>query len=354
MGIILLLIFISFNLNAQTEIEKVTRNMDGKLLLHASSCEEIETQLSALQEWTKNSDGRDCKLSTKNVSKKNYKCVVDISNCIPKNVSTYHGKISQSRGPNCLNLPLVMSKIIPSLRHTGSKEFSYYMKPPLCEKLTGNDDPRPGDIGRIKMIDGADVHAFIYISNKLAYSKDGMEGLAKLNESGTSSYYKLQPLKEVFANYYDEDNMTKTYNESSPRTLDYYRCISMEKYLKETKLDKNVKELSESLNQFECDISFSTFKETYPMKNKTIRNLIDTSEVINELIEDDIIDIKKGRIGEKDIYTLGGIKLGLKSIHSQVELLRNSNYHNLYNTRAENISKELKEAHETLNDYLDK
>lgn len=137
-------------------------------------------------------------------------CEADITPCVPGLVSRYQGVYPRAVGPNCWNLALVNSGILPGLRYTTEQEMSFYLHSPMCRKLQ-DQERRAGDIASIAKKSESqhqEIHAFIYISDDIAYSKNGSAG---------DDPFGLQPMKDILSLY-----------GAPPNSLSFYRCDSLQ------------------------------------------------------------------------------------------------------------------------------
>lgn len=196
------------------------------------SCRTVTEISIALSEWTKSiGEKRECPIEKQSPQMElTGKCVYNITNCIPSHVAKYEGVNPQESGPNCWNMSLVFKEILPALRYSTPEEMSFYMNSPLCRMLKKDEKRVSGDIGAIRVINEGnfkEFHGFIYISDKIAYSKNGFH---------KSSPYSLQSLDNVYS-VYDVTEKSQCRANELNSSLDcdiatsFYRCISMKEYL---------------------------------------------------------------------------------------------------------------------------
>jgi len=298
----------------------VKRIGSDSLFMEAKTCDEIDNEVKQLMIWTNKSENRSCKKPLNTVLE-NSTCYADISECVPEHVKKYHDTNPKSYGPNCYNLALVMSGILPSLRHSTSEEISYYMQPPLCSQLSSDEIKIPGDIGLIRFSNKDEVHAFIHISDKLVYSKNGVD---------TDSPFSIQKAENVNNKYIN--NNIKTCQEiqkkkPSPRKCEidteYYRCISMEEYLSNNS-DHNIENLKNDLlelNKTECQLSSAVSKNnTFNSEQK--KNILDTVQALNHYLNSEVKKNNENPSKDPKVsFLLGALKMRLFSIKHQLYYL---------------------------------
>lgn len=316
----LLLINLLFSLNSWSF--QITKNVkDQTLSLSAISCEEVTSIRDSLAAWTKDSrDHKICPMNKPLLNKKRKSCEVDITQCVPEHVLKYHGTISKDVGPNCHNLALVMAGILPGLRSVSSNEFLFYINSSLCKPLENNQQRIPGDIGAIRTILPVGLeesHAFIYISDKIVYSKNGFGNdkdspyaLQSLNN--VLDKYKVPNIRECHQNKIDR-------NSACPNALSFYRCSSIEEYLKNT--DDVPNELTSALNaikKFETCTLEPSLIHGETLKSESTKNLIDVTLVlINFLKTKKREEIKN----EKNTFILSSLQLRIDSIVKQLNYI---------------------------------
>jgi hypothetical protein len=178
-----------------TQAQEIIRKND-RLFLKTNTCSEGAAVVGDLDLWLKTSTPKKC-ITT---YQQNQFCEHDITECVPEHVKRYQGVHASLRGPNCWNLALVMSQILPNLRYSDPEEISFYMQPPLCNSVPSGEKRSPGDIGLIRNVDSekigfgpkGEVHGFIYINNDLVYSKNGL---------GKENPYAIQSAEKMYSEY---------------------------------------------------------------------------------------------------------------------------------------------------------
>ena len=184
----------------------------ARLFAIDSRCKEVEETRQALAEWlgnwkVKNSS---CDVTAPpHIGPRG--CEIEITGCVPKTVAHLQGRNPLHRGPNCWNLVLVAQRLLPALRHSSSDEFESYLNSPACRPLSRSERAVPGDIGALRS-DRQEIHAFVYVSAALAFSKNGI---------ATETPFALQSMEKMLAVY-----------QGQSRNLRYFRCQSMSEILK--------------------------------------------------------------------------------------------------------------------------
>lgn len=292
------------------------------LALVGSSCSEVETQLKQIQSWGKSYGAGSCSSVTPIEGQSG--CSAEITSCVPEHVVRYHGVYGFNDGPNCFNLVLVMSGQRPALVETTSEEMELYKSSPLCRKLQASETPLPGDVGSISDNTG-DVHGFIYVSDRLAYTKNGME---------VESYpYSLTSLQSVLDKFHvgkkrSEIKGLECFGRPEPQCQErvrneYYRCKSMEEFLREapkTKLTQKVLRATELMNELDCRYSQGLFT-TPSYVSSLAEQVIGVSHVLKEFVEEEIpAELASAQPSVADRYLLGMLKLRVDKILSSLSL----------------------------------
>lgn len=210
------------------------KRIENKIFLKDKTCPSVKKLILDIKSWTDNSDflneKPNCDIDNLYFEQSANSCSFDITSCVPEHVKKFQDSKPLIEGPNCWNLSLVITEIIPVLRYTSANEMSYYMRSPLCHQITDQDQKQPGDIGAIRTIKNQKIteyHGFIYISDKISYSKNGYQ---------TTNGYSLQSLDSIFKLYDVPNKKQCRKNEISvstkcPFAVSYFRCSSFEDYL---------------------------------------------------------------------------------------------------------------------------
>jgi hypothetical protein len=271
----------------------VEKRQDQRILLTEPNCKIAADDVKALRAWTLTSNSQAKCEAAAGVSTGD-RCEVDITRCVPEHVAKYQGVDSATGGPNCWNLVLVMKGILPNLRYSSDAEMTFYMRPPLCQQV-GDKDKRAGDIGAVRYEKKEEIHGFIYVNDKLAYSKNGMTGP-----------YQLQSL----------DNVLDLYIEGARTDVSYFRCDSMSEYLKKNPdIPRKLLETYDQLGNFEnCLERFVVSNE--PLSNEAKSSIIDTGKALAEYL---VEQRKSGKnLNEKETFVIASLQLRLDSIAEQL------------------------------------
>jgi hypothetical protein len=350
-------LFAGFSLN---------RTIDNRLIL-SDSCTELMQRMFEIKEWTLMIEKRECKYSEPKTSNEGM-CIVDATDCVPEYVKKYHGLSPADHGPNCWNLALVMSGLLPVLRESSPEEWEFYLTSPLCRQLDPNEPPEMGDIGSIEArshLDKGHVHGFIYVSDTISYSKNG---------TTISAPYSLQPLSRIIHNYgvgrlvegecmemcgpqkltkFMDEADTKKYPKGvpdasicylklpldpilkqacadlkkfvknnqedckvcQPSALYYYRCERLEDFVKKQnfKDQENMADVDELIQEMECHFQKGIFH--FDESHQVKETLLDTIKVLDHYLSTHQ-NLSKETKEEKFIYTSFAVRL--KELHGQL------------------------------------
>lgn len=301
---------------------------NSRVILQAKSCSEIQPEVNKLSIWSKSTDNS-CEASTISVS--GSPCKADVSKCIPKVLLENHyrddykamkflGPGSDFSGPNCWNFALMLSGILPALRFTPPEEMTYFMNSEFCQPVKNINDREPGDIGVIRANeDNKEMHAFVYISDKLALTKNG---------PSRYSPYLLQSTEEIQKIYKYESKcsyLSKTYGsdiEKCKGHVEYFRCSSLDEYLeKETeKISTSVKEVVNIVDNIECNISKIFFDQDLLSVNQ-IDFITTIAESLSKYLEDELGDLTSKTEEEKIILSMIDVRLKALAGNTRYELI---------------------------------
>lgn len=342
-------LIISILFSSQLSALEVEKN-DGKIVLKDVSCDKVADIAKSIAEWTKNTKEKDsCPPLSKPQRKSRGlgKCELDITNCIPAHVAKYQGVRPESAGPNCWNLALVMKGILPNLRYTTPEEMAFYMNPPLCRQLKNDEAKIPGDLGAIRAISGnssKEYHGFIYISDKVAYSKNGYS---------TANPYTLQTLENVYDVYgvpgkkecrENELNYSKQCN----RAASYFRCISMDEYLKQNpNTPEKIMSALNTIKDFEGCVESRAFTGS-EFSDAATAVITDSSKALAFYLEEELKanqseNTENTEDQEKRNFLLGSLQLKLSAVAEQLRNLQDYGLSNEVREFANNIKKSLDE-----------
>lgn len=287
-----------------------------KVSVGSNNCAEIQSLVDALSAWKIKTDNYICR-GTVSENKRNFKCSIDIEDCLPENIRNYFAKKATEAGPNCFNTGLVFSGLLPNLRYSTSEEIGFYMNSELCKKRGPEEKPSPGDLGLISMVGinqdrpmvYSGQHAFIYLSEDFVYEK--------MDSRRTSPFTiarKAETLKSYGLNPDESADENKIYNKIN-REVSYYQCVSVSQYLTETpNVPEELMSLWNKMLVEESCIEKFTMDRT-PLRASSIKNIIDVSKALTSYLQ----EIKKepGKYDEeKSKFMIGSLQMKLKSISS--------------------------------------
>ncbi|WP_413587355.1 hypothetical protein [Bdellovibrio sp. HCB274] len=312
--LIVLTVLIPFVSSAEITFSK----KENKVMM-SGKCTELQAEIPSLSQWTINSKaGNGCENLSPAGQYEDF-CAYNVTSCVPEHVVKYQNANPEIDGPNCWNLSLVMKGILPHLRYTTPQEMNFYMAPPLCRQLKDSEPRQAGDIGAIRSIaNGAinESHGFIYISEKLSYSKNG---------ATKRSPYALQSLDGVLGAYGVPRNADCRKNEitntNCKNAVSYFRCQSLDSYMASHQEipDKVKKFFSESAKAENC-ISEQTMKGK-ALTAEAVQNITDASLSLtvfaNQIKQD--IEFKKLPADEQS-FIANALFFRLQGISTQLSI----------------------------------
>ncbi|MFS4458609.1 hypothetical protein [Bdellovibrio sp. HCB2-146] len=297
----------------------VAEKRSDRLFLRDNDCSLLINSVMSLKKWTEATEGRSAcsSISRTNLVKG---CEIDITDCVPAHVLKYQGVAAKEEGPNCYNLALVMKGILPALRFSPSDEMSFYMRPPLCRALNDNEQRKPGDVGAIREAGiNAEVHGFIYIDENVAYTKNGNE----------IQPYMLDSFKELVKGYaLTENPACWTSAKSKPpeckKTVSYFRCDSMEDYLKKNPdLSPEILKIFDQVENFEECLSDSAVHGKM-LSAEAKSSIVNTSKALVFYLRSERAKHEIGKNPEND-FILGALQLRLRGIAGQLNTMEQEN-----------------------------
>lgn len=315
-----LLSFLLVSLYAQVSLAELQldRDTNNRLFLSHESCDELIKNTKALDQWTKNShEIKSCPVNFQSPIQKNNRCIYDVTDCLPDHLIKYGGLSPKYNGPNCWNLALVMKNILPALRHTTGDEMAFYMSSPLCRQLKNNEPKIPGDVGAIRVMTPVateEYHGFIYISDEISYSKNG---LAKENP------YMLLSTNIIMDVYTVPKNSKCRQNEIDPNAncgfaTSYFRCMSMEEYLAKQNTPKEIMTAMKDVDNFDKCLESTTINDL-PLSKQAEKSLFDSLNVISNYLYDETEKAKGSDLEDpKQIFMLASLNLKLNAIAMQL------------------------------------
>lgn len=285
------------------KVQVVRQNDD--IYLTGNDCATLEKESKILEEWTKK-----LKENTNDINKcecAKSVCKKKVNALLPNIVNVTQFQKPQSSGPNCWNASLVAAKIIPQLRYSTPQEMSFWLQSPLCKEKKSNEALAPGDIIAILNKSGHQHHGFVYISENLSFSKNGVD---------SDNPYSLQDPKHVFAKYSVKPKCERTDKQGTcANHAKYYSCMSMDEYRKSYKTtDKTLQETIQSINSLECSFSKSLFENgNFGVDNFILVNL----EILNNLISEIYLDKK---FKPEDAVLWEGLYYQIGAMFAQAEM----------------------------------
>jgi hypothetical protein len=251
---------------AISPVVSVEQTPDKEWILRSNSCESLMNQAQALSQWRVHMDASptllpSCDCPTNHNSEES-NCTLNIQSLLTPEVKSTLGFCSSEDGPNCWNMALKFSGILPYLRYTTENEIAAWLNSPLCEPVPQASLPLPGDLVVIRenyTDDFAESHAAIYITPDLIFTKNG---------NSRNSVYQFQPLQTLYRTY-DLRKFTDCAHVDGKPSLDtcpvfsnFYRCGTLKNYLQEhpVQLSQSTLDLQESLNTLDKTLSDFLFK----------------------------------------------------------------------------------------------
>lgn len=227
LNLFLLTFFLSTSVQANENVN-VYRQEDGSIVLTGENCDFIKRQTSALSNWKQNLN----EIPTKPISTcscDSLRCYMTVDEVLPEFVQKYQDRNAGRWGPNCWNTVLVASKILPVARFSPPEEMNFWMNSPLCKEVQDNEMPQPGDIAAVRDINLNEVHASVYVTDELFFSKNALTTLAS---------YQLQSSIGIFSIFPVQYNCRHRNGNPSdcPTYVNYYRCSSFADYTENKKI----------------------------------------------------------------------------------------------------------------------
>lgn len=263
-------IFLTYCALAQTTSTiEVLRDRPGKTFLKSQNCKLLDEAVNALNKWAQRLK-EPLKEKINPCHCQDGSCLVDITKLGPRVIQEFEGVYPQNPGPNCFNAALVSSNILPALGHATPEEMKFWMDSELCHAKNPGDKKEPGDIIRIRDAKNynSEIHGFTYLTDKLAFSKNG-EGLYVASRDKLLSYpYLLLPPDEVFNHkgfFTKKECQDVTPKQAKEKGCHFfaqtYSCISLDEYREENPIkDQEVKSSWEQLTKLDCQMSREVFE----------------------------------------------------------------------------------------------
>jgi len=297
---------------------------DNRIWATAPNCYEINAEIPNFRAWLRvTNPEKSCQTQLKPF---NGGCSAELTNCLPNHPLQYHDTNPALSGPNCWNLALVMKELVPALRYTTPDEMAFFMRSPLCKEVPTTEPRRPGDIGAIRRVgpDGKEeVHGFIFISDKLAYSKNGFS---------KESPYALQTVKNVYTTYGVQSSIArcsaskKALNTAIPSNdskecpvqVQIYRCKSQKAYLNENRgLPEKLSGVLFHADRVDRCASNTAFSGNATSRAE-INNLVSSTQVLLEYLRKE--QQARRQLDEKTQFLLGSLQVRLGAIAKQLSI----------------------------------
>ena len=224
-----LLLLCLLSLNVFSALREDISIVDGKqITLKGESCAVLMEQAEAILSWAQKL-GENMYESVPECYCSSSSCILNVYDISPKMVQTYQGVNPQYNGPNCWNRALVFAKILPSLTYTTPEEMTFWMGSALCRERLPEEEAQPGDIIVVRDFGYySEVHGFTYLTDDMAFSKNGYKKY---------SAYEYQSLSSVFDVYRVSDSCRRVFgrpeqgDECFGQTYaNYFNCMSLEEY----------------------------------------------------------------------------------------------------------------------------
>jgi hypothetical protein len=278
------------------------------IYMEGPSCEELAEQLDYMGKWTRSlNEKATCHVGLAEPRKtfwggSDKQCAYEISHCLPDHVRKYFGTKPDFSGPNCWNLALVMKELVPFLRYSTPEEMSFYMAPPFCRQLGITEKIQPGDLGAIRAGDDSEVHGFIYVSDKIVYSKNGYRNMSPFH------LQNLEDVKYVYSGFLG----------LMPRQLANYRCKSLDEAI--SLLKPEFKEAFNEVYDLENCLQTAAFNRGVIVPEQLV-------EAVSTSIKGLLFYLEKEKQGYShaapdDLIQIKILELRLYAIHKQLGYVR--------------------------------
>lgn len=300
---------------------EVKKNEQNKIFMEVDDCEIATRYLNDILAWSKSisEEKPTCSINQNNVSKnKNISCKYEITNCLPNLARELEGLKLEENGPNCWNTALILKKILPKIRFTDASEINFYMGPPLCKQLDNHETRLPGDIGLIRQYIGntpEEQHAFIYINDDITFQKTGFDSQYPYGLTSNESMFKefdVSKRTECRSNKID-NNKPNCY-----ANTEYFRCISMDEYLKKKPETEENKKIRKKIVQYE-DCLQKRLLANQPLSNEASNGLSASIDAIAEKFTEAIKEDKNFKLKDEKNFYLVSMFMQLYSIKEQLK-----------------------------------
>lgn len=282
---------------------------NGRVVM-TGSCRETKKELKAIKEWNKIVSGSStCKEKVTKSGKIPFfkTCEMDITECVPDHVKKYHNKSASLSGPNCFNHVLVFLGLLPHLRYSSAEEIEFYMREPYCKKVAPTEPKKPNDLV-VMMCQGEPWHAYIRVSSKNIYSKNGR-----------GSIYELRNKKRTVRLY---DALCEEEGKTTSSVT--YRCSSQPKeFLK--LLGEEMDDLQNNIQQverIECQFEQAVLVEQF-ISDQNQKTITDTIEALAAYAKKELQhQIRQGhQVSQERKTQLGILANKIFSLGTQIEIV---------------------------------
>lgn len=227
--IVLIILFIAPG--SYGESIREIRDENDNLFIRGTSCQELSAQAEALSTWAGKMQNAPSSVPSTCQCDVEGLCEINITHSIPDFVFQASLVKPDYYGPNCWNTTLVASGILPFQRFSIPEEITFWTHSSFCRELTLLEPLEVGDVIAIReknespLEDPFEIHAFIYITEELAFSKNGPETLSPIS---------FQNPQEVFSFYGVTNKACQRVSGSSGACENFanvYRCESFQEHL---------------------------------------------------------------------------------------------------------------------------
>lgn len=152
---------------------QVSKDASGRLVLR-TYCADLSAMLTGLADW-KSSFG-ETPGAPGPVIREGEFCSASIEAVTPSVVARLHGTRTKHSGPNCWNTALFSARIALTRRAAQAEEIGFWTHSPLCRELSADEPQKPGDLISVNGPgEPAEMHALVYITDNLAFAKNGFD-----------------------------------------------------------------------------------------------------------------------------------------------------------------------------------
>ncbi|EQC46214.1 hypothetical protein [Bacteriovorax sp. Seq25_V] len=264
---------------------KTIREAKHSLTLKGNNCKDLNKEFNDIKKWSakkfksKNSESKpDCKCDEEtNI------CKINIDKIAPEIVKLYQDRTPKFNGPNCWNSTLVTTGILPHPRYSTPEEMEFWMKSPLCREKKLDEEMEPGDAIAIRNFEG-EYHGFIYVSDKISWSKNGYNKRAKYDLQGTENVFDVYGVPEKCQRIAVQAEIPK----ECAKYANVYQCRSWNEYWSEVKESANVDEdIDTRLDNIDCLTSKYVFGDISPSPEA-----VKLIEATLDAISFEVVDLK--------------------------------------------------------------